>query len=49
VYCYSQYFLNFTLFLKIEENERVVEYALNKRHVKLVDTGLEIGNEGLTK
>lgn len=38
-----------TCSILIEENERVVEYALNKRHVKLVDTGLEIGNEGLTK
>ncbi|CAB3983687.1 probable 28S rRNA (cytosine-C(5))-methyltransferase isoform X2 [Paramuricea clavata] len=38
-----------TCSILIEENERVVEYALSKRHVKLVDTGLEIGNEGLTK
>ncbi len=26
-----------------------MEYALNKRHVKLVETGLSVGNEGLTK
>ena len=26
-----------------------MEYALNKRHVKLVETGLDVGNEGFTK
>ncbi|XP_028394122.1 probable 28S rRNA (cytosine-C(5))-methyltransferase [Dendronephthya gigantea] len=38
-----------TCSILVEENECVVEYALNKRHVKLVETGLDIGNEGLTK
>ena len=32
-----------------EENENVVNYALGKRNVKVVDTGLEFGVEGFTK
>ena len=35
-----------TCSVAVEENEEVVQYALNNRRVKLVDTGLSIGSEG---
>jgi len=38
-----------TCSISVEENEAVVEYALQHRYVKLVETGLEVGQPGLTK
>ncbi len=33
----------------VEENEWVVDYALKRRHVKVVPTSVEIGSEGLSR
>jgi 25S rRNA (cytosine2870-C5)-methyltransferase len=38
-----------TCSISSEENEQVVNYILQKRFVKLVDTGLEVGKPGLTR
>lgn len=35
-----------TCSISVEENEAVVDYALKRRNVRVVDTGLEIGING---
>ena len=38
-----------TCSIAVEENEAVIQYILEKRHVKIIDSGLEVGKPGFTR
>ena len=38
-----------TCSISVQENEDVIDYALRRRHVKVVESGLEFGQKGLTR
>jgi ribosomal RNA methyltransferase Nop2 len=43
------YIVYSTCSVTIQENEWVIDYAIRNRFVKVVETGLQIGEEGYTK